>query len=79
MLEAGGGDDAFVAIVDGGRAAAALQASGAGREEIAALSAVPGGFIAGITHSTSASVDGAALPAPADPMTGAALVGRGAP
>jgi hypothetical protein len=78
VLEAGGGDDAFVAVVEAGHIASALQAGGAGREEIAALAAVPGGFIAGVTHSANATVDGAPLPAPADPMAGAALVGRGA-
>jgi outer membrane protein assembly factor BamB len=74
---AGGGDDAFLAAVDDhGAVVDAWAVSGSGREEITALSAVPGGFIAGVAHTADATVDGDALPSPKDPMSGAAIVVR---
>jgi len=77
-LTAGGGDDAFLAALDAsGSVVTAWPVTGPGREEVAALSAIPGGFIAGITHTADASVGGDALPAPRDPLSGAALVVRG--
>jgi hypothetical protein len=80
VVTAGGGDDSFlVALDDAGNTVAAWQIAGEGREEIAALAATPEGFIAGITHTATASIEDAALPAPSDPMTGAALVIRGVP
>ena len=78
-LTAGGGDDSYLAALDaGGAVTDAWQVGGEGREEIAALAAVPGGFVAGVTHSARAQIDGApaTLPAPADPASGAALVVR---
>ena len=80
VVIAGGGDDAFLAALDDvGHTVAGWQVGGEGREEIAALVAIPEGFLAGVTHTARASLDGVALPAPADPMTGAALVIRGVP
>lgn len=77
-LTAGGGDDAFVAALDGsGTITTAWHVGGPGREEITALSAIPGGFIAGVSHTAAADLDGAAVAAPKDPMTGAALMVRG--
>jgi hypothetical protein len=77
-LTAGGGDDAFLAALDGsGTVTTAWHVGGAGREDIASLSALPGGFIAGIAHTAAARVDDDTLPAPADPASGAALVVRG--
>jgi hypothetical protein len=77
-LTAGGGDDAFLAALDAsGTVTTAWHVGGAGREDIAALSAVPGGFIAGIAYTAAASIDDDKLPAPADPASGAALVVRG--
>jgi hypothetical protein len=50
--------------------------SGAGREEITALNAIPGGFVAGIAHTAAVTVDRDALPAPRDPLSGTAIVVR---
>jgi hypothetical protein len=76
-LTAGGGDDAFIAELDpSGSVVTAWPVTGPGREEVTALSALPGGFIAGIAHTAAASVGGDALPAPRDPLSGAAIVVR---
>jgi hypothetical protein len=76
-LAAAGGDDAFIAALDAtGRVTEAWPISGDGREEITTLAAIPGGFVAGVTHTAAAMLDGAALPAPRDPMTGAAILVR---
>ena len=74
-LVAGGGDDAFLAAYDGGTFAGVWPVSGDGREEIAALAAVPRGFVAGVTHTARLDVV-EKLPAPKDPLSGAALVVR---
>jgi hypothetical protein len=80
VLTAGGGDDAFVlALDDAGRVAGAWQAGGPGREDIAALAVVPGGFAAAVSHTAAALLDGSAVPAPRDPMSGGALVVRPLP
>jgi len=76
LLRASGSDDAFLAALDGGSLVKAWPISGSGREEITALAPVPGGFIAGLAHTAAASIDGQPLPAPKDPMSGAALVVR---
>jgi hypothetical protein len=77
-MTAGGGDDSFLAVLDGnGTVATAWHVGGAGREEITAVSAVPGGFVAGVAHTASLAIDTATLPAPADPASGAAIVLRG--
>lgn len=79
-LTAGGGDDSFIAAFDpNGTVAASWHVGGDGREEITALSALPGGFIAGVAYTARASIDDTKLPAPADPMHGGALVVRGVP
>ncbi|HEX3481743.1 MAG TPA: hypothetical protein VHT91_42315 [Kofleriaceae bacterium] len=76
-LTAGGGDDAFLAELDlAGTVVQAWPVGGEGREEITALAAIPGGFVAGVAHTARALLDGAALPAPADPMSGAAILIR---
>ena len=76
-LIAGGGDDAFIAALGpDGHVTAAWQAGGEGREEITALAAVPGGFIAGVSYTARALLDGTPLAAPADPLSGAALLVR---
>jgi hypothetical protein len=76
-LTAGGGDDAFVAELDlAGTVAQVWPVGGEGREEVTALAAVPGGFVAGVAHTAAAQLDGTALPAPADPMSGAAILIR---
>lgn len=77
-LTAGGGDDAFLAALDAsGTVATAWHVGGAGREEITSLSALPGGFIAGVAHTAAATIDDDTLAAPADPASGAAIVVRG--
>jgi hypothetical protein len=73
---AGGGDDAYLAAFENGVATRVWPVTGDGREEVAALAPVPGGFVAGITHTARAEVGGASLPAPKDPLSGAALVIR---
>lgn len=76
-LTAGGGDDAFVAELDAaGNVAHAWSIGGDGREEVTALAAIPGGFVAAVAHTAAARIDDTALPAPADPMSGAAIVVR---
>jgi outer membrane protein assembly factor BamB len=76
-LTTGGGDDAFLAELDAsGSVVASWPVSGEGREEVTALAALPGGFIAGIAHTAAASVGDDRLPAPRDPLSGAALVVR---
>ena len=75
---AGGGDDAFVAALDAsGTVATAWHVGGPGREEIAALASVTGGFVAGLRHTAAATIDDTPLAAPTDPMAGSALVVRG--
>ena len=74
--KADGGDDAFLVALDGATIAQTWPVTGTGREEISALSSVPGGFIAAVAHTAAARVDGMPLPAPQDPMTGAALIVR---
>jgi hypothetical protein len=76
-LTAAGGDDAFIAELDAsGSVVKAWPVSGDGREEITALAAIPGGFLAGIAHTAAASVGTDALPAPRDPLSGTAVVVR---
>lgn len=77
------GDDAFLLALDAADTGAPTigqlwPLTGDGREEVAALAPVPGGFIAAIAHTTAATLDGARVPAPADPMSGAALLVRAA-
>jgi len=71
-----GGDDALLVALDGGRVVEAWPVGGPGREEIAALGAVPGGFVAGVAHTAGVRIGGAALPAPPAPLAGAALAMR---
>jgi hypothetical protein len=74
----GSGYDAYLVALDGnGVASATWHAGGEGREDIVALTAITGGFVAGISHTASAKLDDATLPAPADPLSGAAIVVRG--
>ncbi|MEJ7601054.1 MAG: hypothetical protein WKG01_24335 [Kofleriaceae bacterium] len=68
------GDDAFVAVLDGREVVDVVHIAGAGREELVALAAVPGGFAAGIAHTAGFSIAGATPPAPRDPARGAAIV-----
>jgi hypothetical protein len=76
--KSGGGDDAFLVVLDPrGLVQSSWHVGGEGREDIVSVASVPGGFIAGIAHTSSARLDDAMLPAPADPMSGAAIVVRG--
>ncbi|MGN6106734.1 MAG: hypothetical protein ACTHU0_16625 [Kofleriaceae bacterium] len=75
-LTAGGGDDAALVALDHGNITEVWPITGEGREEIAALAPVTGGFIAGISHTARANAAGAELPAPKDPLSGAALLLR---
>ena len=78
-LTAGAGDAAFLAELDAtGRVARAWSLGGDGREEIAALAAIRGGVLAGVAHTADLRLDGATLPAPAEPMAGAAILVRAA-
>jgi hypothetical protein len=66
------GTDAVLVALDG----AHWTIGGPGREEVTALSSIPGGFVAALAHTAAVTVDGTALPAPADPLTGGALLVR---
>jgi hypothetical protein len=78
QLTAGGGDGAFIATFDRrGTVVDAFDIEGAGREEIVALASITDGIVAGIAHTAAASVTGDALPAPKDPLAGAAIIVRG--
>jgi outer membrane protein assembly factor BamB len=79
-LTAGGGDDAFVAALSPKGIAHVWPVTGEGREEVTALAPAPHAFVAGVTHTARARVDGAELPAPPkDPLGGAALIVRPLP
>lgn len=79
-LTAGGGDDAFLATLDDhGAVLDSTSIGGPGREEISALSAFPGGIIAGVGHTAAAELGGVHVDAPKDPLSGAALVIRPVP
>lgn len=79
-IDSNNGDDGFFAVVNAaGQIESSWHLSGSGREELTSLSSVPGGFIAGVAHSAELTIDDDKLPAPADPASGAALVGRPAP
>jgi hypothetical protein len=75
-LTAAGGDDAYLAAFENGTFVDAWPVTGDGREEIAALASVPGGFIAGITHAGRVRVAGGELAAHKD---GAGIVVRALP
>lgn len=76
-ITAGGGDDAFLAALDGqGTIRETWQVSGQGREEISALTTTAGGFVAGISHTAASTIDGTAVAAPKDPMSGAVVIVR---
>ena len=92
LTATGGGEDAFLAELDEGKVVASWPIGGDGREEIVALSAIPGGFAAGIAHTTAATVGaaepattatmtrggaGTTLPSPQDPLAGFAVITRG--
>ena len=68
--------DAILVALDDGHELRRWPVTGPGREEVSAVSSVPGGFVAAIAHTAAATFDGTALPAPADPMAGGALVVR---
>lgn len=77
-LTAGGGDDAFLAAYDpNGAVTDAWIVGGPGREEVTSLAPIRGGFVAGVAYTAAASLAGANVAAPADPMSGAALIVRG--
>jgi outer membrane protein assembly factor BamB len=68
--------DAVLTALDAGRELTRWSITGPGREDVTALSAIPGGFVAAIAHTGAATIDGTPVPAPADPMTGATLIVR---
>jgi hypothetical protein len=72
---AGGGDDAYVAHLSRDARIHAFDiVSGDGREEVAALGASAAGVAVAIGYTAATTVAGTALPAPADPGGGAAVV-----
>ncbi|MDB4960022.1 MAG: hypothetical protein JWP01_21 [Myxococcales bacterium] len=76
-ITAAGGDDAFLAALDpNGVIVDQWEVSGPGREEVAALAEVAGGFVAGVAHTATLAVGDASLPAPTDPFAGSAIVVR---
>ena len=68
--------DAFLVALDPGHEVARFPLAGPGREEVTALATIPGGFVGAIAHTAALTIGSTALPAPADPMTGAALIVR---
>jgi hypothetical protein len=80
-LTAAGGDDGFLALVDDrARVVRALHATGDGRDEVATVAATAAGWVLGLAHTAAARLVGApgdGLPAPTDPLGGAALVTGG--
>jgi hypothetical protein len=76
-LTASAGDDAFVAVLDGGTVTHVEPITGPGREELVALAPVPGGYVAGIAHTAGASIGAGSVASSPDPMTGAAAAIRG--
>jgi len=79
-LRTAGGEDAFVAALDpDGSVWASWHVAGAGREEIAALATVYGGFVAAIGHTAGATIERTQLAAPHDPLAGSAVIVRGIP
>jgi hypothetical protein len=66
------GTDALLVSLAG----ASWKIDGPGREEVTALASIPGGFVAALAHTAAVTVDGASLPAPADPLAGGALLVR---
>lgn len=66
------GTDALLVSLAG----ASYKIDGPGREEVTALSSIPGGFVAALAHTAAVTVDGTLLPAPADPLAGGALLVR---
>ncbi len=80
VVDSNGGDDSFFAELDArGQVESSWHVAGPGREEITALASVPGGFVAGVAHTGELSLEGTRLPAPADPGSGAVVLGRPAP
>ncbi|HTL33200.1 MAG TPA: hypothetical protein VL326_08750, partial [Kofleriaceae bacterium] len=74
----GAGYDAYLVAIDGnGIASSTWHVGGAGSEDIVGVTAIAGGFIAGISHTGAAKLDDATLAAPTDPASGAAIVLRG--
>jgi outer membrane protein assembly factor BamB len=66
------GTDAILVSLAG----ASWKIEGPGREEITALSSIPGGFVAALAHTAAVTVDGTPLPAPTDPLAGGTLLVR---
>lgn len=75
-ITASGGDDAFIAVLEHGQVASLAAAGGPGREELVGLVGQPGGFIAALAHTAGLTLAGARVAAPADPMTGGAIISR---
>ena len=76
-LVAGGGDDGFVAILDGkAHLVRATALTGDGREDVSALGAGPAGWAAGANFTAAATFGDARFPAPIDPGGGCAIVFR---
>ncbi len=79
-IDSGTSDDAFLVQVNAtGALETAWHLAGAGREEVTALSSIPGGFLAGVAHTGTLAIDEDTLPAPSDPASGAAVIARPAP
>jgi hypothetical protein len=70
------GSDAFVAELDPGATITSWPVTGPGREELAALATIPGGYIAAIAHTGALTFDGGTAPAPSDPMLGGTIAVR---
>lgn len=72
-----GNDDAFLASVTStGNLEGVWHLAGQGREEVVSVTAVPGGFLAGVAYSGEVAIGPDRLAAPVPPATGAAIVMR---
>jgi hypothetical protein len=79
-VTASGVDAAFAVELDAsGGAVRAWSIDGQGREDVAGIASVPGGFVMGIEHTANVAIDAVTLPAVEDPLAGAAIAVRGVP
>jgi hypothetical protein len=76
LVRSAGGGDAFVAILSHGTVVRVDPIAGPGREEVVALAPLAGAYAAGVTHTAGGAFAREPVRAPADPLTGAALLVR---
>ena len=70
------GDDAFLVALEPGKVVASWPIPGDGREDISAIAAIPGGFLAGVAHTNVLTAGARSLSTPVDPLQGFGIVQR---